>query len=269
MASAPPFLARALCAGPGRIPAHAALPLQNQRNAERTTAPAAGSANLGHCPQQARPVAAVRQHARHAVLPRLRLGAVLAGGIQAPLQLAARQDARAQARRRRGAGRPEPLELRRRHDLADRSLGVAFAVLLRAGAVRWRADHDLFDGRHARRSRAPPGRGRGEGRAPQPQRPVRPGDGRAPARIETRTRTHRPDGNRPAPRRLHAGQSVQHAAPGTTRCRDRVHQELPARSCGDSQRRGTGLRAQGRCSLPERHGGDGGPRQARREGIRD
>ena len=140
---------------------------------ERTAPPPARTAALGRRPQQARPVAAVRQHARHAVLPRLRLGAVLGGRIQAPLRIAARQDARAQARRRRGAGRAEPLELRRRHDLAHRPLGVARAVLLRAGAARRRADHDLFDGRHARRSRAPPRRGRGQGRAPQPQRPVR------------------------------------------------------------------------------------------------
>ncbi len=40
---------------------------------------------------------------------------------------AARQDARAQARRRDRAGRPEPLELRRRHAVAHRPLGVARA----------------------------------------------------------------------------------------------------------------------------------------------
>ena len=191
---------------------------------ERTAPPPARAAALGRGPQQARPVAAVRQHARHAVLPRLRLGAVLGGRIQAPLRVAARQDARAQARRRRGAGRPEPLELRRRHDLADRPLGVACALLLRAGAARWRADHDLFDGRHPRGSRAPPRRGRGEGRAPQPQRPVRAGDGRAAARIEAGEGPHRPDGDRSAPRRLHAGQPVQHAAQGAARRRDRLHQ---------------------------------------------
>ncbi len=37
------------------------------------------------------------------------------------------KDARAQARRRDRAGRPEPLEFRRRHDLAHRPLGMARA----------------------------------------------------------------------------------------------------------------------------------------------
>ncbi len=151
-----------------------------------------------------------------------------AGEYKRRYAFAARQDARAQARRRRGAGRAEPLELRRRHDLAHRPLGVARAVLLRAGAAGWRADHDLFDGRHARRSRAPARRGRGQGRAPQPQRPVRAGDGRAPARAEAGEGPHRPDGDRSAPRRLHAGQPVQHAAQGIAGRRARLHQ---ATSC--------------------------------------
>ena len=132
---------------------------------------------------------------------------------------------------RRGAGRPEPLELRRGHDLAHRPLGVARAVLLRAGATGWRADHDLFDGRHARRSRAPARRGRGQGRAPQPQRPVRAGDGGAPEGAEAGDGPHRPDGDRSAPRRLHAGEPVQHAAQGIARRRDRLHEAIPARPC--------------------------------------
>ena len=184
---------------------------------------------MGGRSQQARPVAAVRQHARHAVLPRLRVGAVLRSRVQAPLRLAARQDEGAQARRRGGARRPEPLELRRRHDLAHRPLGVARAVLLRAGPADGEADHDLFDGRHARRSGAPPRLRRGQGRAALAQRPVRHGDGGAAARVETGEGPHRPDGDRPAPRRLPAGQPVQHAAQGTAGRRARVHQAIPAR----------------------------------------
>ena len=46
-------------------------------------------------------------------------------------------------------GRPEPLELRRRHAVAHRPLGVARALVLRAGAARRRADADLLHGRHA------------------------------------------------------------------------------------------------------------------------
>ena len=204
---------------------------REEKSHERTAPPPARTAAVERGPRQARPVAAVRQHARHAVLPRLRLGAVLGRRIQAPLRFAARQDARAQARRRDRAGRAEPLELRRRHDLADRPLGVARAVLLRAGAARWRADHDLFDGRHPRRSGAPACRGRGEGRAPQPQRPIRAGHGRAAARTEAGEGPHRPDGDRSAPRRLHAGQPVQHAAQGTAGRRD---SSSPRTSCTTS-----------------------------------
>ena len=75
--------------------------------------------------------------------------------------------------------------------------------------------------------------------------------------LKLETRPHRPDGDRPAPRRLHAGQPVQHAAQGTARRRARLHQGLPARPRGDPQRGGARLRAQGRHALPERHGGDG------------
>ena len=86
--------------GAGRRPGHDRQ-VHGVRRHERTAPPPARPAALGRGPQQARPVAAVRQHARHAVLPRLHLGAVLGGRIQAPLRIAARQDARAQARRRR------------------------------------------------------------------------------------------------------------------------------------------------------------------------
>ena len=55
---------------------------------------------------------------------------------------------------------------------------------------------------------------------------------RLPA-AEARKRPHRPDGDRPAPRRLHAGQPVQHAAQGTAGRRTRVHEELLARPRGD------------------------------------
>ena len=107
-----------------------------------------------------------------------------------------------------------------------------------------------------------------QGRAPLPQRPVRAGDGGAAARAEAREGPDRPDGDRPAPRRLPAGQPVQHAAQGVAGRRARVHQELPARPRGDPLQGRARLRAQGRHALRERHGGDGGARQARREGIR-
>ena len=178
------------------------------RNEHANSSAAHRAAALGHRARQARPVAAVRQYARHAVLPRLRLGAILQGRIRAPLRSAAGENARAQARRRHRAGRAEPLEFRRRHAVADRPLGMARAGELRAGAARWRADHDLFDGRHARRSGAPAGRSRGEGRAPQPQRPLRRCHGRAAARTKARARPHRTDGDRSAARRLPAGQSI-------------------------------------------------------------
>ena len=57
--------------------------------------------------------------------------------------------------------------------VAHRPLGMARAVLLRAGAARWRADPGLFDGRHPCGGGAPPGRGGRAGRAAQPQRPIR------------------------------------------------------------------------------------------------
>src|SRR6267378_2161790 len=56
------------------------------------------------------------------------------------------------------ARRSEPLELRRRHDLAHRPLGVARDLVLRGGAARCTADADLLHGRHPRGGRAPPGR---------------------------------------------------------------------------------------------------------------
>ena len=169
-------------------------------------------AAVGDRAYQARPVAAVRQHARHAVLPRCGLGAVLEGGIRSPLRGAARQDARAQARRSHRSGRTKSLELRRRHAVADRPLGMARACELCAGAARRRADHDLFDGRHPRRSGSPAGRDRREGRAPQPQRALRRRDGRAHPRAQTRARPHRPYGDRPAAQRLHAGEPIQRVA---------------------------------------------------------
>ena len=129
--------------------------------------------------------------------------------------------------------RPEPLELRRRHAVADRPLGMARAVELRAGAARGRADHDLFHGRHARRSRAPAGRGRGQGRPPQPQRPLCRHHGRAHPRTETRARPHRPDGDRSAARRLPSGQSIQCPARKSPRRGAGIHQRLSARAAVD------------------------------------
>ena len=115
---------------------------------------------------KARPVAALRQYARHALLPRRGVGAVLQGRIRPPLSRVADENARAETRRGDRSRRPEPLELWRRDAVADRPLGMARAVELRAGAARRRAHHDLFHGRHARRSRAPAGRDRGQGRPP-------------------------------------------------------------------------------------------------------
>ena len=98
------------------------------------------------------------------------------------------------------------------HALAHRPLGVARAVLLRAGAARWRADLIYsMGGTHAEAVR------RQVEVAVKDVRHSRNGhyadsDGGAAARAEARARPHRPDGDRPAPRRLHAGQPVQHAA---------------------------------------------------------
>ena len=223
---------------------------------------------MGRRPHQARPVAAVREHARHAVLPRLHLGAVLEEGIRPPLRRAARQDARAQARRHHRGGRPEPLELRRRHALAHRPLGVACAGGLRAGAARRRADADLLDGRHACGSGAAAGRGRGQGRAPQPQRPLLRHHGGAAARAEARARAHRTDGDRSAAQRLHAGQPVQRAAPQPAGRRARLHLRLPARAAFDPQRGGARLRPQGRQAVRGRDERHGRARRAGREGIR-
>ena len=47
-------------------------------------------------------------------------------------------------------------------------------------------------------------------------------------RAEARARPHRPDGDRSAPRRLHAGQPVQRAARKPARRRAGVHQGFPA-----------------------------------------
>ena len=93
-----------------------------------------------------------------------------------------------EARCRHRAGRPEPLELRRRHDLADRPLGMARDLLLCGGAARGRADADLLHGRHACGGGAPPGRAGARRRAPEPRRPLRRGDGRAHQGARTRAR---------------------------------------------------------------------------------
>ncbi len=73
---------------------------------------------------------------------------------------------------------------------------------------RGRADADLFNGRHACRSRAAARRCRGAGRAPQSQRPLCRHHGRAHSRAQARARPHRTDGDRPAPRGLPAGQPI-------------------------------------------------------------
>ena len=152
----------------------------------------AGRRAVGGGPRPARSERAVLQHVRHAALSRRGVGAVLARGICAALRGAARQDARARSRRRDRAGRPEPLELRRRHDLAHRPLGVARDLVLRGGAARGRADADLLHGRHPCRSGAPPGRAGARRRAPEPRRPLCRGDGRAHQGARHRKAAHRP-----------------------------------------------------------------------------
>ena len=134
---------------------------------------------------------AVLQHVRHALLPGRGLRPLLQGRIRAPLRVASRQDARAQARRRDRAGRTQPLELRRRHAVAHRPLGVARHRLLRGGAARRRADAGVLDGRHALRGGAARMRQCAHRRAPQPQRQVCRGHGRAAQGAEARTRPHR------------------------------------------------------------------------------
>src|SRR4051794_4715718 len=101
---------------------------------------------MGRAEASARREPAVQHDARHAILSRRRLRAVLARGVRAPLRGDPRQDARNETRLRDRARRPQPLEFWRRHALAYRTLGVARARLLRAGAARGRADLDLFDG---------------------------------------------------------------------------------------------------------------------------
>ena len=70
--------------------------------------------------------------------------------------------------------------------------------------------------------------------------------------LKLEQRPHRADGDRPAPRRLPAGQPVQHAAQGIAGRRDRVHQAVPARPRRDPLQGGARLRAQGRRAVPER-----------------
>ena len=162
------------------------------------------------------------------LLPRRGLRPFLQGGIRAPLRRAARQDARAQARLRDRAGRAQPLELRRRHAMAHRPLGMARDRLLRPGAARRRADAGLLHGRHPCRGlparmcqcldRCPP----------QPQRTIRRSHGRAPQGAQARARPHRPHRGRRPPQRLSAGQPVQRAAAIAAGRRTRLHQGLPA-----------------------------------------
>src|SRR5947208_719062 len=118
-----------------------------ERSHERRCPPEAAA--MGRTETPARREPAVQHDARDAVLPRRRLRAVLQTRIYPPLCGDPCQDARGATRLHHRAGRPEPLELRWRHALANRALGVACARLLRAGAARGRANADLLDGWHA------------------------------------------------------------------------------------------------------------------------
>src|SRR4030088_1746442 len=94
---------------------------------------------LGGSAQAARSERPLLEHARHALLPGRGLRPFLERGICAPLCGAARQDARARARLRDRARRPQPLELWRGHAVATRALGVARDLVLCRGAARRRA----------------------------------------------------------------------------------------------------------------------------------
>ena len=112
------------------------------------------------------------------------------------LRRAARQDAGAQARRGDRRRRSEPLELRRRHVVADRAL--EWHALCCYVLVPLDGEPTMIysmGGTHAEAVRRAC-RCRGQGRAPQPQRQICRGDGRAAERAEARARPHRPDGDR-------------------------------------------------------------------------
>ena len=128
------------------------------------------------------------------------------------------------------AGRAQPLELRRRHAVADRPLGMARARLLRRRAARGRADAGLLDGRHPCRGGAARDVRRAHRRARQPRRPVCRGDGRPHPRARPRARPHRPPGDRSAPQGLPAGQPVRDAQAPPARRRARLHQGHHARA---------------------------------------
>ena len=214
-----------------------------------------------------RPECAVLQHVRHALLSGRGLRPFLQAGISAPLPGAARENARAQARLRDRARRPQPLELRRRHAMAHRPLGVARDRVLRGGSARRRADAGVLHGRHSRRGVPARMRQRLVRCPPEPQRQVCRSHGRAPQGAQARARPHRARRGRRAAQRLSPGQPVRRAAAVVARGGARLHPRLFARARRGPQRGGTALRAQGRRAVRARHGGDGRARQARRTGI--
>ena len=170
-------------------------------------------AAVGDGAHQARPVAAVRQHARHAVLPRRGLRAVLQGrNTPAATRRCATRCASTsstpsscRAARATGAsaaaccGSPAIGNGTRSRCYVLVPLDGEPTLIYSMGgthaeAVRRQVEVAVKDVRHSRNGR------------------YADSHGRAPARAEARARPHRPDGDRPAPRRLPAGQPVQRAA---------------------------------------------------------
>ena len=148
--------------------------------------------------------------------------------------------------RRDRARRSEPLELRRRHAVAHRPLGMACAVLLRGGAARRRADPRLLHGRHPCRGGAARDRGGALGRARQPRRPVCRGDGGPHRRARPRPRPHRPARDRSPPQGLPAGQPVRDAQAAAAGRRARVHRAASSTSSSPC----TARRSSTACGLP-------------------
>ncbi len=216
---------------------------------------------MGGAALPARRPACLQRDARDAVLPRRGLRAVLGRRVRAPLRGLPREAARARAGLRDRAGRPEPLELRRRRPLAQRPLGVACARRLPRRAARGRADARVRDGRHARRSGAPRGRRRRLRRPREPQRPLRRGDRRAPPRAGPGARPDRAARDRRSPRGLPPRQSVRGPPPGVPGGGARLHEGDPARADVGEERGGDrALPRLGSALQP----GDGRDRRARR-----
>ena len=172
---------------------------------------------------------AVRQHARHAVLPRRIYDHFSKQEYAAPLRGAARQDARAQARRRDRARRTRATGASAAACYGSPAIGNGMRS---ASYVLVPLDGEptlIFSmgGTHAEAGAARM-RQCADRRAPQPQRQICRDHGRAPQGAEARARPHRPDGDRSASQRLPAGQPVQRAAHNPCRTRS---SSSPRASC--------------------------------------